>query len=156
MAGFFINRPIFAWVIAIVIMLAGAGAIRLLPLEQYPDIAPPRVSISATYTGAAANTIENSVTQVIEQYMKGIDNLTYMSASSTSSGSASISLTFDAGTNPDVAQMQVQNKLQQAMPRLPQVVQNQGVTVAKTGVDFLMVISLVSDSDNVRAIDIDD
>ncbi|HEY0905600.1 MAG TPA: efflux RND transporter permease subunit [Methylophilus sp.] len=100
MAGFFIQRPIFAWVIAIVIMLAGIGAIRLLPLEQYPDIAPPRVSINATYTGAAADTIENSVTQVIEQYMKGIDNLTYMSASSTASGTASISLTFDAGPTP--------------------------------------------------------
>ena len=156
MAGFFIQRPIFAWVIAIVIMLAGIGAIRLLPLEQYPDIAPPRVSINATYTGAAADTIENSVTQVIEQYMKGIDNLTYMSASSTASGTASISLTFDAGTNPDVAQMQVQNKLQQAMPRLPQIVQSLGVTVSKTGSDFLMVISLFSDSPDVRAIDIGD
>jgi hydrophobe/amphiphile efflux-1 (HAE1) family protein len=156
MAAFFIQRPIFAWVIAIVIMLAGIGAIQWLPLEQYPDIAPPRVSISATYTGAAADTIENSVTQVIEQYMKGIDNLTYMSASSTSSGNANISLTFDAGTNPDVAQMQVQNKLQQAMPRLPQIVQSQGVTVAKTGIDFLMMISLMSDSPTVRAIDIGD
>lgn len=156
MAYFFIQRPIFAWVIAIVIMLAGIGAIEWLPLEQYPDIAPPRVSINANYTGAAADTIENSVTQVIEQYMKGIDNLTYMSASSTSSGSASIRLTFDAGTNPDVAQMQVQNKLQQAMPRLPQIVQSQGVTVAKTGIDFLMVISLVSDSPTIRAIDIGD
>jgi hydrophobe/amphiphile efflux-1 (HAE1) family protein len=156
MAAFFIQRPIFAWVIAIVIMLAGIGAIEWLPLEQYPDIAPPRVSINATYTGAAADTIENSVTQVIEQYMKGIDNLTYMSASSTSSGTASISLTFDAGTNPDVAQMQVQNKLQQAMPRLPQIVQSQGVTVAKTGIDFLMVVSLMSDNSSVSAIDIGD
>jgi hydrophobe/amphiphile efflux-1 (HAE1) family protein len=156
MAVFFIQRPIFAWVIAIVIMLAGIGSIEWLPLEQYPDIAPPRVSINATYTGASADTIENSVTQVIEQYMKGIDNLTYMSASSTSSGTANISLTFDAGTNPDVAQMQVQNKLQQAMPRLPQIVQSQGVTVAKTGIDFLMMISLMSDSPTVRAIDIGD
>ncbi|SDK41584.1 hydrophobic/amphiphilic exporter-1, HAE1 family/multidrug efflux pump [Methylophilus rhizosphaerae] len=156
MAAFFIQRPIFAWVIAIVIMLAGIGAIQWLPLEQYPDIAPPRVSINATYTGAAADTIENSVTQVIEQYMKGIDNLTYMSASSTSSGTANISLTFDAGTDPDVAQMQVQNKLQQAMPRLPQIVQSQGVTVTKTGIDFLMFVSLVSDSPSVRAIDIGD
>lgn len=156
MARFFIDRPIFAWVIAIVIMLAGIGAIEWLPLEQYPDIAPPRVSINATYTGASADTIENSVTQVIEQYMKGIDNLTYMSASSTSSGTASISLTFDAGTNPDVAQMQVQNKLQQAMPRLPQIVQSQGVTVAKTGIDFLMVVSLMSENSSVRAIDIGD
>ncbi len=156
MAYFFIQRPIFAWVIAIVIMLTGLGAIQWLPLEQYPDIAPPRVSINASYTGASADTVENSVTQVIEQYMKGIDNLTYMSASSTSSGSANVSLTFDAGTDPDVAQMQVQNKLQQAMPRLPQIVQSQGVTVAKTGIDFLMLISLVSDSPSVRAIDIGD
>ena len=111
MARFFINRPIFAWVIAIVIMLAGLAAIETLPLEQYPDIAPPRVSINATYTGASAKTIEDSVTQIIEQYMKGIDNLTYMSSTSSSS-SASVSLTFDAGTDPDVAQMQVQNKLQ--------------------------------------------
>ena len=156
MAAFFIQRPIFAWVIAIVIMLAGIGAIQWLPLEQYPDIAPPRVSINATYTGASAETIENSVTQVIEQYMKGIDNLMYMSASSTSSGTARISLTFNAGTNPDVAQMQVQNKLQQAMPRLPQIVQSQGVTVNKAGIDFLLFISLVSDSPTVRAIDIGD
>ncbi|MEZ0231566.1 MAG: efflux RND transporter permease subunit [Methylophilaceae bacterium] len=156
MARYFIDRPIFAWVIAIVIMLAGLGSIRILPLEQYPDIAPPRVSINASYTGASAKTIEDSVTQVIEQYMKGIDNLTYMSASSTSSGTASINLTFDAGTDPDVAQMQVQNKLQQAMPRLPQVVQSLGVTVAKTGIDFLLVVSLVSDNPNVRSIDIGD
>src|SRR5690606_5134134 len=132
---------------AIVIMLSGIASIRQLALEQYPDIAPPKVTISATYTGASAKTIEDSVTQVIEQYMKGIDNLTYMSSSSTSSGNARITLTFDAGTNPDVAQMQVQNKLQQAMPRLPQVVQNLGVTVAKTGVDFLMVVSLISDDE---------
>ena len=156
MAAFFIQRPIFAWVIAIVIMLAGIGSIQWLPLEQYPDIAPPRVSINATYTGASAETIENSVTQVIEQYMKGIDNLTYMSASSTSSGTARISLTFNAGTDPDVAQMQVQNKLQQAMPRLPQIVQSQGVTVNKAGIDFLLFISLVSDNPSVRAIDIGD
>ncbi|CAG0953298.1 Multidrug efflux pump subunit AcrB [Methylophilaceae bacterium] len=156
MAHFFIDRPIFAWVIAIVIMLAGAGSISMLALEQYPDIAPPRVTISATYTGASAKTIEDSVTQVIEQYMKGIDNLTYISSSSTSSGNARITLTFDAGTDPDVAQMQVQNKLQQAMPRLPQVVQNLGVTVAKTGIDFLMVISLISDDEKVTSIDIGD
>ncbi|HWU83546.1 MAG TPA: efflux RND transporter permease subunit [Methylophilaceae bacterium] len=154
MARFFIDRPIFACVIAIVIMLAGIAAIETLPLEQYPDIAPPRVTINATYTGASAKTIEDSVTQVIEQYMKGIDNLTYMTSSSNASGSASISLTFDAGTDPDIAQMQVQNKLQQAMPRLPQVVQNLGVTVNKTGIDYLMVVSLVSDDPKVSPIDI--
>jgi len=156
MARFFIDRPIFAWVIAIVIMLAGLASIFALPLEQYPDIAPPRVNISATYTGASAKTIEDSVTQVIEQAMKGIDNLTYMTSSSNSSGSASVALTFTAGTDPDVAQMQVQNKLQQAMPRLPQVVQNQGVRVNKSGIDFLMVVSLISDDPNVSPIDIGD
>ena len=156
MARFFIDRPIFAWVIAIVIMLAGLASIFTLPLEQYPDIAPPRVNINATYTGASAKTIEDSVTQVIEQAMKGIDNLTYMTSSSNSSGSASVALTFTAGTDPDVAQMQVQNKLQQAMPRLPQVVQNQGVRVNKSGIDFLMVVSLISDDPNVSPIDIGD
>jgi HAE1 family hydrophobic/amphiphilic exporter-1 len=156
MARFFIDRPIFAWVIAIVIMLAGLASIFTLPLEQYPDIAPPRVNINATYTGASAKTIEDSVTQVIEQSMKGIDNLTYMTASSNSSGGASVSLTFDAGTDPDVAQMQVQNKLQQAMPRLPQVVQTQGVTVNKSNVDILLVISLISDNPKVSPIDIGD
>lgn len=111
MPRFFIDRPIFAWVISIVIMLAGTLSISQLPLEQYPDIAPPEVRISATYTGASAKTIEDSVTQVIEQQMKGLDGLTYMSASSSSAGTASINLTFSAGTDPDVAQMQVQNKL---------------------------------------------
>ena len=156
MARFFIDRPIFAWVIAIVIMLAGLASIFTLPLEQYPDIAPPRVNINATYNGASAKTIEDSVTQVIEQAMKGIDNLTYMTGSSNSSGSASVSLTFDAGTDPDVAQMQVQNKLQQAMPRLPQAVQNQGVRVNKSGIDFLMVVSLISEDPKVSPIDIGD
>ena len=133
MAHFFIDRPIFAWVIAIVIMLGGSLSISQLPLEQYPDIAPPTVKISATYTGASAKTVEDSVTQVIEQQMKGLDNLTYMSATSSSAGSASISLTFTAGTDPDVAQMQVQNKLQQAESRLPQSVQSEGLTVTKIG-----------------------
>lgn len=156
MARFFIDRPIFAWVIAIVIMLAGLASISQLPLEQYPDIAPPRVNVNATYTGASAKTIEDSVTQVIEQAMKGIDNLTYMTASSNASGGASVSLTFDAGTDPDVAQMQVQNKLQQAMPRLPQVVQTQGVTVNKSNVDILLVVSLTSEDPKVSPIDIGD
>ncbi|MCE1185740.1 MAG: efflux RND transporter permease subunit [Rhodocyclales bacterium] len=156
MARFFIDRPIFAWVIAIVVMLAGVLSIQRLSLEQYPNIAPPKITISATYTGASAETIENSVIQVIEQQMKGLDHLTYMSSNSTSAGAASITLTFDAGTNPDVAQVQVQNKLKQAEPRLPQVVQNLGVTVTKTGTDFLMVVSLVSDNPKITAIDIGD
>jgi hydrophobe/amphiphile efflux-1 (HAE1) family protein len=156
MASFFINRPILAWVFAIVVMLAGALSIGRLPLAQYPEIAPTTVSVNATYTGASAKTIEDSVTQVIEQKMKGLDNLTYMSASSNSAGTASVKLTFAAGTNPDVAQMQVQNKLQQAQSQLPQAVQNQGVTVTKTGTDFLMMVPLVSEDGSATATDIGD
>ncbi|MGO1272404.1 MAG: efflux RND transporter permease subunit, partial [Pseudomonas helleri] len=156
MARFFIDRPIFAWVIAIVIMLAGAMSISQLPLEQYPDIAPPTVRISATYTGASAKTVEDSVTQIIEQQMTGLDKLTYMSASSSSAGSASISLTFDAGTDPDVAQMQVQNKLQQVESRLPASVQSEGLTVTKGGSDFLMIAALASDNPSVTGTQIGD
>ncbi|WP_418129837.1 efflux RND transporter permease subunit [Variovorax sp. 375MFSha3.1] len=156
MARFFIDRPIFAWVIAIVIMLAGAMSIGTLSLEQYPDIAPTKVSINATYTGASAKTIEDSVTQVIEQKMKGLDRLVSMSSSSTSSGTARIELTFEAGTNADVAQMQVQNKLQQAESQLPQSVQSQGVTVTKSGTDFLMIVSVVSEDGSASATDIGD
>jgi multidrug efflux pump subunit AcrB len=116
MSRFFIDRPIFAWVIAIVITLSGLLSITTLPVEQYPDIAPPSVTIRATYTGASAQTTENSVTQVIEQNMTGLDNLLYMNSSSTSSGSAQVTLTFASGTDPDIAQVQVQNKLQQASP----------------------------------------
>ncbi|PXW97404.1 HAE1 family hydrophobic/amphiphilic exporter-1/multidrug efflux pump [Sphaerotilus hippei] len=156
MAKWFIDRPIFAWVIAIVIMLAGALSILQLPLEQYPDIAPTRISVSATYTGASAQTVEDSVTQVIEQKMKGLDGLLSMSSSSSSSGSASVSLSFVAGTNADVAQMQVQNKVQQALTQLPQAVQNQGVTVNKSGTDFLLIANLTSDDASVTAADIGD
>ncbi|WP_447777247.1 efflux RND transporter permease subunit [Variovorax boronicumulans] len=156
MAQFFIDRPIFAWVLSIVVMLAGLMAIRTLPLEQYPDIAPPRVSIGATYTGASAKTVEDSVTQVIEQQMKGLDNLLYMQSTSNSSGQARLSLTFDAGTNIDVAQMQVQNKLQQAMSRLPQQVQSRGVTVTKGGNDFLMIVSMFSGDGSASAVDVGD
>ena len=145
MARFFIDRPVFAWVIALVIMLAGALAIRTLPITQYPTIAPPAVVINASYPGASAKTLEDSVTQVIEQKMTGLDNLLYMSSSSDSSGRASVKLTFNAGTNPDIAQVQVQNKLQLAMPSLPLIVQNQGVQVAKTSASFLMVVGLTSD-----------
>ncbi|WPB57556.1 efflux RND transporter permease subunit [Xylophilus sp. GOD-11R] len=156
MARFFIDRPIFAWVLAIVIMLAGAISIRTLPLEQYPNIAPPSISITANYTGASAKTVEDSVTQVIEQQLKGLDNLIYMGATSSSSGQSRTTLTFNAGTNPDVAQMQVQNKLQQAMPRLPTSVQSQGVTVTKAGNDFLMIVSLYSENPALTRTDIGD
>jgi len=156
MARFFIDRPIFAWVLAIVIMLAGALAITRLPLEQYPDIAPPTVRINATYTGASAQTIEDSVTQVIEQSMTGLDNLQYMSSSSSSAGSASVQLTFAAGTDADTAQVQVQNKLQLAMSRLPQAVQNLGVTVTKSGGDIFMVVAMTSEDGSMSRADIAD
>ncbi len=156
MARFFIDRPIFAWVIAIVIMLAGALSIHQLALEQYPDIAPTQISVSATYTGASAKTVEDSVTQIIEQRMKGLDRLQSMSSSSASNGSARVTLSFTAGTNSDVALMQVQNKVQQAMTQLPQAVQNQGITVTKSGSDFLLIVTLISDNPSVKAIDIGD
>ncbi len=156
MAQFFIRRPIFAWVLAIVIMLAGGLSIFTLPLEQYPDIAPPRVSISATYTGAYAETVENSVTQVIEQQLKGIDNLLYMGSSSDASGRSRTTLTFSPGTNIDVAQVQVQNKLQAAMSRLPDAVQSRGVFVTKGGNDYLTTYSFTSPDPNVSQVDIGD
>ena len=156
MSRFFIDRPIFAWVIAIIIMMAGALAIVELPISQYPNVAPPQVSISASYPGASAQTIENTVTQVIEQNMKGIDGLAYMASTSDSQGSASITLTFDAGTNPDIAQVQVQNKLQLATPKLPSVVQTQGITVAKANSNFLMVLGFVSDDNSMSDTDLSD
>ncbi len=156
MARFFIDRPIFAWVIAIVIMLAGALSIRALPIAQYPSIAPPAISVSATYPGASARTLQDTVIQVIEQKMKGIDGLMYMSATAESSGSANITLTFVAGTNPDIAQVQVQNKLALATPLLPQEVQRQGVTVAKSARNFLMVLGFASEDGSMTNIDIGD
>ncbi len=156
MAQFFIRRPIFAWVLSIIVMLAGLAAIFGLPLEQYPDIAPPRVSINATYTGASAKTVEDSVTQVIEQQLKGLDNLLSMQSTSNASGIARIVLTFNPGSNIDVAQMQVQNKLQQAMSQLPQQVQSRGVTVTKGGNDFLMIVSMYSGDGSASAVDVGD
>ncbi|EKT65001.1 efflux RND transporter permease subunit [Providencia burhodogranariea] len=156
MPKFFIDRPIFAWVIAIIIMLAGLLAIIKLPVAQYPTIAPPSVSISANYPGADATTVQNTVTQVIEQNMNGIDNLVYMSSTSDSSGSASIMLTFEAGTDGDIAQVQVQNKLQLAMPLLPQEVQQQGISVDKSTSSFLMVAGFVSSDGSMGQYDIAD
>lgn len=156
MAQFFINRPIFAWVIAIVIMLAGALSISKLPLEQYPDIAPPRVTISAQYTGASAETVENSVTQIIEQQIKGIDNMLYMSSTSNASGQARITLTFAPGTNIDVAQVQVQNKIQGALNRLPDSVKSRGVFINKGGQDFLVTYSFYSLDPEMDEVDIGD
>ncbi|MBF6632011.1 MAG: efflux RND transporter permease subunit [Comamonas sp.] len=156
MAQFFINRPIFAWVIAIVIMLAGSLSIFTLPLEQYPDIAPPRVTIGAQYTGASAETVENSVTQIIEQQLKGIDNMLYMSSTSDASGRARTTLTFAPGTDIDVAQVQVQNKLQSAMNRLPEAVKSRGVFVNKGGQDFLVTYSFYSTDPSMTQVDIGD
>ena len=144
MARFFIDRPIFAWVIALVIMLAGSLSIMDLPIAQYPTIAPPAVPISASYPGASAKTVEDSVTQIIEQNMTGLDHLLYMSSQSDSAGNVSVTLTFMPGTNPDIAQVQVQNKLQQATTQLPQIVQQQGIKVQKTSSSFLMVVSFIS------------
>ncbi len=144
MSEFFIKRPIFAWCIAIVIMLAGLISIALLPVAQYPTIALPQVEITATYPGASAETLSDTVTQVIEQKMSGIDGFLYMSSTSEAVGQATITLTFNAGTDPDIAQVQVQNKLQLAVPQLPQEVQRQGLTVAKTGASYLLVIAFYS------------
>ncbi|MDC7684206.1 efflux RND transporter permease subunit [Asticcacaulis sp. BYS171W] len=153
---FFIHRPIFAWVVAIVIMMAGLLSIANLPVAQYPQIALPQVSVSALYPGASAKTVEDSVTQIVEQQMKGLDGLLYMNATSDSSGAASITLTFKAGTDPDIAQVQVQNKLQSATPLLPTEVQQQGLTVAKATSGFLMVVGLYADDQSVTDQDLGD
>lgn len=153
---FFIHRPVFAWVISIVIMLTGALAISSLPIAQYPDVAPPSVSIKATYTGASAETLENSVTQIIEQQLTGLDGLLYFSSSSSSSGDVKITVTFAQGTDPDTAQVQVQNKVQQALNRLPTEVQQQGVTVTKAQSNFLLIMSLYDSRDRSSSSDIAD
>ncbi|WP_017168523.1 efflux RND transporter permease subunit [Xanthomonas phaseoli] len=157
MARFFIDRPIFAWVIAIVITLAGALSILSLPLEQYPNIAPPTINVSATYTGASAQTVQNSVTQILEQQMTGLDHLLYMSSSSSSAGTASITLTFDSGTDPDTAQVQVQNKVSQGEAMLPEAVQSNGVTVTKSmGSSMFMVLAFTSEDGSMDSTDIGD
>src|SRR5512140_1665929 len=145
MPRFFINRPIFAWVIAIMVMLAGLLAIKTLPVSQYPPIAPPQIAINATYPGASAQTVQDTVTQVVEQKLNGIDNLIYMSSTSDSAGAVSITLTFKAGTDPNIAQVQVQNKLQLAVPLLPQIVQRSGIQVVKSTRNFLLIVGLVSE-----------
>ena len=156
MSRFFIDRPIFAWVIALIIMLFGIVAITRLPISRYPNIAPPMIFINAQYPGASAKTVEDSVTQIIEQNLTGIDNLIYLSSSSDNYGGIGIQLTFASGTNPDIAQVQVQNKLQQAVPLLPQVVQLQGISVNKASNGFLAVIAFVSDDGRMSASDLAD
>jgi multidrug efflux pump len=156
MARFFIDRPIFAWVIAIIIMLAGALALTQLPISRYPQIAPPSVTIGATYPGASAQAVENSVTQVIEQAMTGLDGMDYMASTSDSNGSVSVTITFETGTDPDIAQVQVQNKLQVATALLPQIVQQQGIRVNKASAGFLQVIGFVSEDGSMSRQDIAD
>ncbi|KTD07140.1 efflux RND transporter permease subunit [Legionella jamestowniensis] len=156
MSNFFIDRPIFAWVLAILVSLAGIIAIFNLPIAQYPSVAPPAIEIQATYPGADAQTVENTVTQVIEQNMSGLDNLMYMSAQSDSSGMVTITLTFDASANADIAQVQVQNKLQLAMPRLPLEVQTQGINVKKSSSSYLLVIGAISEDGSMDQYDLAD
>ncbi|NCI77545.1 efflux RND transporter permease subunit [Acinetobacter kanungonis] len=156
MAKFFIHRPIFAWVIALVIMLAGIITLTGMPIAQYPTIAPPKISISANYPGASAETIENSVTQVIEQQLNGLDGLRYISSQSLSNGSIAIDVNFNQGVDADIAQVQVQNKLQTATASLPEIVQRQGITVKKSGASFLQVVSFYSPDGKLSGADIKD
>jgi multidrug efflux pump len=152
----FIDRPIFAWVLAIIVMMAGVGGILSLPVEQFPDIAPPSINVRATYPGASAETLESSVTQIIEQQLTSIDGLLYFSSQSSSAGSVTVTVTLQKGTNPDIAQVQVQNKVQQALPRLPQAVQQQGLVVTKASSDPLIIAAIYDSSDRVTSGDIGD
>ncbi|SEN57159.1 hydrophobic/amphiphilic exporter-1, HAE1 family/multidrug efflux pump [Sphingomonas gellani] len=156
MSRYFIERPIFAWVLAVMVMIAGLLSIRSLPIAQFPAIAPPAVAITATYPGADAQTLENTTTQIIEQQLKGIDHLRYFSSSSSSAGTVTITLTFEQGTDPDIAQVQVQNKLQAATPLLPQEVQRQGILVAKATQNFLLFVGLYSETGEHDADDLAD
>ena len=156
LSRFFIDRPVFAWVIAIIMMLAGALAIYNMPISQYPDIAPPSIAINAFYPGASAETVENTVTQIIEQKMTGFDNLLYLSGNSSSSGSSRLELTFTPGTDPDLAWSQVQNKLQLAMASLPDVVQRQGVKVSKSTRNYLIIVGLISEDGSMSGKDLRD
>jgi hydrophobe/amphiphile efflux-1 (HAE1) family protein len=156
MARFFIDRPIFAWVLAIIVMLAGTVSVLTLPIAQYPAIAPPAIAITANYPGASAKTLEDTVTQIIEQKMKGLDRLSYMASTSESSGTVTITLTFENGTNPDTAQVQVQNKLSLATPLLPSEVQQQGITVTKSATNFLSVLAFTSENGSMSGSDLSD
>ena len=156
MSRFFIDRPVFAWVIAIIIMLAGALSIERLPIAQYPSIAPPTIAIIASYPGASAKTLEDTVTQVIEQKLNGIDHLRYIESASTSDGTATITVTFDGEANADTAQVQVQNKVALAIPSLPQEVQLQGVQVNKSVRNFLIVVGLISTDGSMSNTDLAD
>ncbi|MCK9431070.1 MAG: efflux RND transporter permease subunit, partial [Candidatus Omnitrophica bacterium] len=156
LSKFFLNRPVFAWVIAIMIMVLGALAIYTLPIAQYPPLAPPSIRIGCLYTGASAETVENSVTQIIEQQMTGLDKMLYMTSSSDSSGISSIELTFAPETDPDIAWTKVQNKLQLAMARLPDAVQRRGVSVRKSTKNYLLVVGLISEDGSMSDVDLRD
>ena len=156
LSNFFLDRPVFAWVIAIIMMLAGGLAIYNLPISQYPPIAPPSIAIDAFYPGASAETVENSVVQIIEQKMTGFDKLLYMSGTSDASGAGRIELTFAPGTDPDLAWAQVQNKLQLAMASLPDVVQRAGVKVSKSTRNWLIIVGLTSEDGSMDDYDLAD
>src|SRR5512134_1161768 len=156
LSRFFLDRPVFAWVIAIILMVAGALTIHNLPISQYPPIAPPSIAITAFYPGASAETVENSVTQIIEQKMTGFDKMLYLSATSDSAGASRVELTFAPGTDPDLAWAQVQNKLQLAMASLPDVVQRAGVKVSKSTRNYLMIVGLISEDGSMDGNDLRD
>ena len=154
MSRFFIDRPIFAWVLAIVAMLAGALSLVKMPISQYPNIAAPAVAIAVSYPGASAQTVQDTVVQVIEQQLSGLDGFRYMSAESSSDGSMTIIVTFEQGTDPDIAQVQVQNKLQLAYPLLPEEVQRQGLRVAKYQRNYMLVMALIDESGKLDNFDL--
>src|SRR6185436_11348137 len=156
LSRFFIDRPIFAWVIALIIMIAGTISVFSLPIRQFPAIAPPTIGITVNYAGASAQTLQDTVVQVIEQQMNGIDNLDYMQSDANADGSATITLTFTIGTDPDVAQVQVQNKLSLALPNLPQEVQQAGVRVNKPARNFLIVLGFISADNSMSNEDLTD
>jgi len=156
LSRFFLDRPVFAWVIAIILMVLGGLAIYNLPISQYPLIAPPSIAVYSHYPGASAETVENSVTQIIEQKMTGFDNLLYFSGSSDSAGSSRIELTFKPGTDPDLAWAEVQNKLQLAMASLPDVVQRSGIMVRKSTRNYLIVLNLISEDGSMDGVDLRD
>jgi len=153
---FFLARPVFAWVIAIIMMAAGGLAIYNLPISQYPPIAPPSIAIDSFYPGASGETVENTVTQIIEQKMTGLDDMIYLSGNSSSSGASRIELTFAPGTDPDVAWSKVQNKLQLAMASLPDVVQRSGVKVSKSTRNYLIIVGLISEDGSMNGEDLRD
>jgi len=156
LSKFFLDRPVFAWVIAIILLSLGGLAIYSMPISQYPPIAPPSISITAYYAGASAETVENTVTQIIEQKMTGLDGLLYLSGTSSSSGQARIELTFAPGTDPDIAWSKVQNKLQLATASLPDTVQRAGIKVSKSTRNYLIVVGLISEDGSMRGEDLRD